>query len=286
MQTFLECVPCFVRQTLDAARMATDDEGIHERIMRAVLAESAEMSFSESPPRMGLKIHRLIRELSGNPDPYRELKQRFTRLALEAYDDLKERVRASDKPFETAVRLAIAGNIIDFGVLSWQEDCALSRTIEDTLRRPFGVNDLKEFQEAVAKASSILYLGDNAGETVFDRILIEELPAERVTFVVKGGPVINDATVEDARAAGITGIVEVVDNGSDAPGTILETCSEQFRNRFDAADLIIAKGQGNYETMSDCGREQVFFLLKVKCPVIARDIGCEVGGIVVQKKPE
>ena len=121
---------------------------------------------------------------------------------------------------------------------------------------------------------------------MFDRILIEELPAGRVTFVAKGGPTINDATVEDAHSAGLTGVAEVIDNGSDAPCTILETCSEQFRSRFEAADLIISKGQGNYETLSDCGREQVFFLLKVKCPVIARDIGCEVGGIVVQKKPE
>ena len=112
--------------------------------------------------------------------------------------------------------------------------------------------------------------------------MIEQLPIERVTVAVKGAPVINDATMEDALLAGLPRIVEVIDNGSDAPGTILESCSQTFRGRFEDADLIIAKGQGNYETLSDLDKN-IFFILKAKCPVIAVDLGCEVGEMILRK---
>jgi uncharacterized protein with ATP-grasp and redox domains len=138
------------------------------------------------------------------------------------------------------------------------------------------------FRQAVNDAREILYIADNAGEIVFDRLLIERLPIEKVTVAVKGSPVINDVTMEDALVAGLPRIVEVIDNGSDAPGTILESCSGYFQERFEKADLVIAKGQGNYETLSDIDKN-IFFILKAKCPVIARDIGCEVGQMIFQK---
>lgn len=281
MKIFLDCVPCFVNQALDAGRMATDDEVLHEKILRAVLERTQRLSFSESPPYMGREIHRIVRELSGNDDPYREIKEHFNKLAMETYPELKDKVRDSAQPFDTAVRLAIAGNIIDFGLKSRKDDIRLFETITDTLRRDFAINHIKKLREAVADASRILYIGDNAGETVFDRLLIEEMPVEKITYVVKASPIINDATMEDAAFAGITELVEVIDNGSDAPGTILTSCSAEFRERFEEADLIIAKGQGNYETLNDIDKN-IFFLLKAKCPVIARDIGCQVGDIIVK----
>jgi len=143
-------------------------------------------------------------------------------------------------------------------------------------------NQIYEFRDAVRRAENILYLADNAGEIVLDRLLIGQLPVERVTVVVKGEPVINDATMDDAIIAGLPKIVEVIDNGSDAPGTILETCSQAFRNRFENTDLIIAKGQGNYETLSDANKN-IFFILKAKCPIIARDLGCEIGEMILRK---
>ncbi|MCK5255186.1 MAG: DUF89 family protein, partial [Deltaproteobacteria bacterium] len=124
---------------------------------------------------------------------------------------------------------------------------------------------------------------DNAGEIVFDRLFIEQLPREKVTYVVRGEPIINDVTIEDAREVDMFELVDVIDNGSDAPGTILETCSHEFQKRFASSDLVIAKGQGNYETLSDINK-RIFFLLQVKCPVIAKDIGFEVGSFVVKAK--
>jgi len=275
-------MPCFIRQALDSARLVTDDEQIHEQVVREVLRLAADLDMSQSPPAIGQQIHRLIRELIGNNDPYHGLKQRFNRMAMRMCIELAERLRISENPLETAVRLAIAGNIIDLGVKTSIAESDIEKVIRDCLTADFDSRQIEEFRNAVSQAKKILYLTDNAGEIVFDRLLIEQLPVEKVTVVVKGKPVINDATMEDAEFAGLTKIVEVIDNGSDGPGTILESCSQEFRQYFDRADLIIAKGQGNYETLSEIGKN-IFFILKVKCPVIARDLGCEVGEMILQK---
>ena len=282
MRIFLDCIPCFVRQALDSARLATNDEQIHEKVVREVLRLAADLDISQSPPAIGQQMHRLIRELIGNNDPYHRIKEQFNNLALKLYPELEERVRESEDPFATAVRLAIAGNIIDFGVKTSLAESDVEKTIEQSLNGHLDDTQIQEFKDAVTEAEKILYLADNAGEIVFDRFLIEQLPTQRVTVVVKGEPVINDATMEDAKTAGLTNKVEVIDNGSDGPGTILETCSQAFRNRFEDADLIIAKGQGNYETLSDLDKN-IFFILKAKCPVIARDLGCEVGEMILRK---
>ncbi len=282
MRIFLDCIPCFVRQALDSARLATDDEQIHEQVVREVLRLTADLDMSQSPPAIGQQIHRLIRKLIGNNDPYHELKQRFDRLALRMCAELEGCIKTSEDPLETAVRLAIAGNIIDLGVKTSITESEIEKVIRGCLAADFDSRQIENFRNTVNQAERILYLADNAGEIVFDRLLIEQLPYEKVTVVVKGSPVINDATMEDAETAGLTELVEVIDNGSDAPGTILETCSQTFRERFEDADLIIAKGQGNYETLSDADKN-IFFILKAKCPVIAGNLGCEVGEMILRK---
>lgn len=279
MKTFLDCVPCFVRQALDSVRLVTDDENIHEEVLRNVLHLTGKMDLRQSPAAMAQHIHQHIRKLIGTDDPYREIKDRFNQLALRLFPDLKSRIQNSSAPLETAVRLAIAGNIIDFGVNSHLDESHVLNAIEHALSAPLNGN-VGEFSAAVRDAGHILYLADNAGEIVFDRLLLEQLPIKKMTMVVKGSPVINDATMIDAETTGVTKIVDVIDNGSDAPGTILDTCSESFQKRFASSDLIIAKGQGNYETLNDV-EKHIFFVLKVKCSIIAKHIGCSVGGLVL-----
>ena len=279
MQIFLDCIPCFVRQTLDAARLATDDKQIHEQVVREVLALAKDLDMSQSPPVMGQKIHRVIRELVGIKDPYREVKKQFNNAALQLYPKMRTYIIESKDMLDTAVRLAIAGNIIDFGVNSKLQESELEKTISACLAAEFSDLKLGLFQQALNEAEKILYIADNAGEIIFDRLLIEQLPIEKMTVVVKGSPVINGATMEDAVLAGLPRIVEVIDDGSDGPGTILETCSQDFVDRFKEADLVIAKGQGNYETLSDVDKN-IFFILKATCPVIARDLGCDVGEMI------
>lgn len=275
MNTYLDCIPCFVRQGLEAARFVSDDPADHERILRAALREAAETDLSQSPPAFAQLFHRWLRESSGIADPYREVKERFNRMAAAMMPDLREQIAAAADPMCLALRLAVAGNVIDLGVKGGIGEGEAEGSIRRALDGPFE-GDIEALRAAVQEAERILYLADNAGEIFFDRLLIEQLPTERVVLAVRGGPVLNDATREDAEAAGLCDLVEVIDNGSDAPGTILDTCSESFRRRFAEADLILAKGQGNFETLSE-EDANIRFLFKVKCPVIAAHAGLPLG---------
>lgn len=282
MHLYLDCIPCFIRQSLDAARRVTDDEQIHEQIVRSVIKLANDLDMHQSPPVIGQLIHRLVREMVKADDPYHGIKQRFNDLSLKLYSRLRRRILESKNPLETAIRLAIAGNVIDFGVKSQLQEIELEETIEQCLTGSFALNQGEAFRRAVHEAERILYLVDNAGEIVFDRLLIEQLPVDKITVAVKSFPVINDATMEDAVHAGLPQMVDVIRNGSDAPGTILESCSQDFRDTFENADLVIAKGQGNYESLSDIDKN-IFFILKVKCPVIARDLECETGEMILRR---
>jgi len=276
MRTYFDCIPCAVRQVLDSTRMITDDETVHERVVREVLALWQQVDMRQSPPAIARDVHRIVRRLTGVMDPYLEIKERYNRLALEMYPELKQKVAASPDPFETALRLAIAGNIIDFGTNSGVNEDMVTETVTRSLTEPLDLEAVAELKEAVEQAPDILYLADNAGEIVFDRLLIEQMPMGKVTLAVRGAPILNDVLRADAQMVGLTDLVEVIDNGADAPGTILEWCSESFRRRFVDAALIVSKGQGNFETLNETDKD-VFFLLRPKCAVLARHLECEQG---------
>lgn len=282
MNTYLDCLPCFLSQALRAARLISSNADVHEQILRNVLRKSADMPLNQPPPAMGRWIYRMVREISGNRDPYKAVKEEFNAVALDLYPDVKQMILGSGNPFETAARLAIAGNIIDFGVNGDIHTTDIRDILHRSLNHELSGNIL-EFEKAVRTANHILYLGDNAGEIVFDRLFIEEMQRDKITYAVRGGPVINDVTMEDARATGITNMVRVIDNGSDAPGTLLDQCSEKFQEEFAAADLIIAKGQGNYESLSDSDKN-IFFIFMVKCPVVAAHTGLAEGSRVIFNK--
>ena len=278
MKTYLDCFPCLLRQALEAARMAGADEERQRLILDRTMALLQGASLESKPPEIGDGVHRIVRQLTGDDDPYAAVKAESTREALRLYPRLKALVAEDGDRLERAIRIAIAGNVIDFATGA---DFDIEEGLERILNQPFAINDIAAFRKALSEARSVLYLGDNAGETVFDRMLIEALDVP-VIYAVKGGPIINDATVDDALAAGLDEVAEVVSTGSDAPGTILSRCSAEFRALYERAELVIAKGQANYETLSEEGG-QLFFLLKVKCPVIARDIGAPVGSIVLKR---
>ena len=282
MKSYIDCIPCFVRQVLEVAKMATDDEVLRERILRESLEILAELDFTNEPPLIARNILGIAKGISGNTDPYRQEKAFYNKLAMDMYPRLKRKVKESDRPLETAVRLAIAGNIIDLGVGMIKPETVYD-TVEEVLECPFAIDDFGEFENELSCARKILYLGDNAGEIVFDRVLIEELKdSHKIIYAVRGVPVINDVTMEDAREVGLDKIVEIISNGSDVSGTVLGLCSEDLKNEFDRADIIISKGQGNYETLSGVPKK-IFFLLRAKCSVIARDLGCDLNGIVIRR---
>jgi uncharacterized protein with ATP-grasp and redox domains len=278
MRTYLDCYPCFLRQALDAARYCGADDDRQRAILHLVLDTLRSLDPASTPPEIGNAIHRIVRQETGGRDPYARAKEEATQQALALYPKLKSLVTEASDPLLVAARLAIAGNMIDLAPNSSYD---LWATVERVLDQPFAVDHSHAFAQALSSTDELLYLADNAGETVFDRVLIESLDVP-VIYAVKGGPVLNDATLDDAVSAGLDRVAEVVSTGSDAPGTVLRLCSAEFRRRYDEARMIIAKGQANYETLSGEG-ERLFFLLQTKCHVIAEDVGAPQGSIVLKR---
>ena len=278
MKTYLDCFPCFLSQALRAARIATDDEKKIKEVLDEVGMMLKDIPVKSTPPESGRLIYHKISEITKNSDPYKELKNESTLKALSLYPSLKNKVEKSDDRLLTAIRVAIAGNVIDFGA---NRHFDLRKETDEVIKRDFAIFDYKAFKESLDKAHDILYIGDNAGECVFDRILIEEIN-KPVTYVVRDMPVINDATYEDAIRAGIDKIATIISSGTDAPGTLLETCSAEFKEVYNNSKFIISKGQGNYEVLTN-EKRPIFFLLKAKCQVIAKDIGVVEGDIVLKR---
>ena len=278
MQTYLECFPCFLSQALRAARIATDDPEKVKQVLDEVGMMLKDIPLTSTPPESGQRVYQRISAITGNKDPYKAIKAENTRKALSLYPELKARVEASQDRLLTAIRIAIAGNVIDFGP---GKAFDLKVSVEEVLTQDFAVNDYPAFKACLHGAREILYIGDNAGESVFDRILIEELQ-KPVQYAVRGTPVINDVTFEDAVQAGIDEVATIISSGTDAPGAILGTCSPEFRAVYGRSSLIISKGQGNYEALST-ERGPLFFLVKAKCGVIAEDMGVEDGDIVLKQ---
>jgi damage-control phosphatase, subfamily I len=258
--------------------MAGAKEDQVKTILHQTLALLLDMPAGATPPEIGAKVHQLVRQITGEEDPYQEVKQSATEKALRLLPELQVLIDRSDDPLDTALRLSIAGNIIDYGP---NPDYDLWEVVGRTLREQLAIDDTDALKAQLLEAESILILADNAGETVFDRVLIEVMNRP-VTYAVRGGPTLNDATSEDARKAGIDRVAEIISNGARVPGTVLSECNDAFRQRFWEADLILAKGMGNYETLSDV-KAPIYFLMQVKCPVIGDDIGAPTGKAVVKR---
>jgi uncharacterized protein with ATP-grasp and redox domains len=237
-----------------------------------------------SVPVLSRELYRLFRERSGVADPYEQIKYESNERLLSEYAMFWEMIDQSDDPFEIALRLAVAGNIIDYGVSDHHD---LEETMARVLDSPFAINHVKRIRQRLAEARTVLYLGDNAGEIVFDKLFIETFHHPNIWYVVRGTPVINDATWRDADQVRMEEVAQVIDNGYDAPSTLPEKCSPAFQQLYNEADLVISKGQGNLEGLIDASRRNIFFLLMLKCDVIADRLGVKKGGFVcAENKPK
>ncbi len=240
-----------------------------------------EIPFTYSPPKVAKILYAMIREASNNPDPYKQIKWEHTELALTYLSELKKIINSAEDKFNAAIRVAGAGNIIDLGALT---DFDLDVEIGQIMYKKIKKWNIEILREKLRNNSKLLIIGDNAGETVFDRVLIEFLsekfPKIEITYSVRGSPVINDATREDAIHAGIDKLATIIDTGSDAPGVILDDVSISFLDSFNSADIVLSKGQGNYESLSNAQRD-IFFLLRIKCPVVALNSDIPQGEIAL-----
>lgn len=279
MKAAAGCYSCLIDQTRKTIGLTSQDDSAARKIEREVRAFLDKNSFEAAPAELGREVYRIISGITGIEDPFKDLKKEYTRKALELYPVMKEWIRTSENPLLTATKLAIAGNIIDFGLI---HHFRLEDEVKQVLTTELTVDHFTQFRRAALTADFILMLGDNAGETVFDRLLIEEL-GSRVIYAVRGAPIINDAVHEDAVAAGLDKVAEIISSGSDAAGTSLSLVSDEFLEIFDSAPMIISKGQGNYECLSGIDRP-VFYLLKAKCRVIADYLSVPQGSLILFKE--
>lgn len=279
MRTYPECIPCILQASLNAGRLA----GAKEEELWMAMRKAAELCGRwerENPPiALGAEVVRVLRESLGQGDPFFSAKREGNAKVLALYPALKAQVKGASDPLEEALRLAAAANALDLGVY---QKIDFVQMLERALQSPRGHWELEEFKERLAEVQEILYLADNAGEIVADRILIEELLArgKRVVLAVRGWPILNDVTLADLHEVGLPREVEVITTGSDLPGVFLPFCSPEFRARFEKAELIVSKGMGNFEGLS---REEgpIFFVLQAKCFPIAQELGVNVGDLVL-----
>ena len=284
MKSYLDCFSCLLSQATDVAQLTTDSEKVQRQIINKVLQILYKSSLNVSPPEISQKVYSAIREITGIDDPYYQAKQVQNKTVISFVDEIKAMISSAEDPLFFSLKLAIAGNNIDLGIRQKLND--IKATIMDAVNTRLSINDYSFFKKNLRHVKKLLYLGDNAGEIVFDKLSIEQIKENyqiRVYYVVRGAPIINDVTLEDAAFVGMEEVAEVVSNEFDAPGTILPKVSNRIRQLLSESDMIISKGQGNYESLSSL-EKNIFFLLKAKCGIVARDIGAAEGDLILKSQ--
>jgi len=282
MKTSVECFSCFMTQALRAGKMAGAADKAHEKIMKETAHLITAHNMKTPPPYLGGAVQAVVKKYSKNPDPYIKEKKKYNKLALKFYPALKKEVLSARDRLLAAVKIAITGNVIDFGS-EWKFD--IHREIKNTFSHKPDIFDYPAFRRALSKAKNVLYIADNAGETIFDRVLIEtmkELYNVRVAYAVKEKPILNDAMIEDAIFAGIDSCAEIISSGSSLPGTAPGVGTKEFLIKYSQADIIIAKGMGNFELL-DGEKGPIFFMLRAKCGVVAGRLKTKLGSMILKR---
>ena len=284
MRVFPECIPCLIRQGLNSAQRLNLSEEKLFRVVQSALRYMAQFEeFTKSPAYYAYHIQLKVKEITGEEDPFREIKKISNRKALEILNRLNLEEILKPDPLRGALKLSAIGNILDFAILSEEE---VFKKLYQLLEKDFSVDDYGSFKKDLENSQRVLILGDNAGEIVFDKVLVKVLKelGKEVVFVVKGGPILNDATLEDAKEVSLTQLCKVIDNGNDRVGTDLSVASEEFLKEWQRADIVISKGQANFESLSSVDDKTIYFLLTAKCNPVAKQVGAKEKGELVFKK--
>ena len=282
MRTYPDCIQCFDRNFRFLAGKFAKDESVRQEMLKRISAEVEKFDTNLPPPAFARYAYRIIADFSGERDAYRKEKIESTIAAKQLLETfIKEDPSFDLNDFETLVRLAIAGNIIDFGVNTSLTLDAAKEIIRESLRKPVSRENLEKFRELAEKAQNILYILDNCGEAVFDRLLLERF-GSKTTLCVRGYPVLNDVTRNELEMSGLSGVAKrIIDTGDYTPGITMEKSGAEFRQAYEEADLVIAKGQGNFETLSD-GTHPTVFLFMAKCQTVCAHIGAELNSLQVR----
>lgn len=279
MNISCDCLPCLGKNAVDAAKRSTSDPELQKKILAESFRLLADNNYKMPPPYTARKILDIALKYTGKADIYADEKHRSNELAEQVVAELDKISEYDKNDFESRLRLASAGNILDFSIFPDLDVCQALQAIKDAFRKPVPVEAVKLLQQKMESATRIFYLLDNCGEAVFDRIFMEPYK-EKITLGVRGRAAFNDVTAGDLADCGLTGWKYITNGQAGIPGTILSEVSEEFRKEFDASDLIIAKGQGNFETMNEY-KKPIAFVFLAKCPVVTGLIGAEKNSIQV-----
>ncbi len=279
-----ECIPCYFQQALNTLDKGEVDKGLYTGLLKNLLPIIENLPDDKTPAENStVLIHELVR-LTGGADPFLKAKRDSNQRAEAYMNKLSRLVDESEDLLFSCLKISVAGNVVDLGIF---EDFDLTQAIDEAMKVDFAKDSSDEFKALLAQAKHIFIIGDNSGEIVFDRLLVKHLLSlgKRVTYGVKGGFILNDATMEDAKEAGLTELCPVISNGNSYLGTIEEYCSQEFLRECADADIIISKGQANYESLegTKLAGNKTFFLLKAKCPIVASHLGVKYGDIVFAK---
>jgi uncharacterized protein with ATP-grasp and redox domains len=275
------CVECILNQSRRVTEAIRADDALSRRMLARVEALGKHFDFTQSPPEVASDVYEQMAEMAGMEDLYGELKAHATEKARTFLPQLHQEIAASSDKLLTAIKIAVAGNVID---LAAEVTFDLHEEMAKIFETNFAHDDVEQLARALEKAKTLLYIGDNVGEHIFDYLCIETLqqlyPELEVYYMVRGNPIINDVTMAEAKEAGFDTLCHLVDSGVNTPGFAYERANEASRRLFDEADLVLTKGMGNYECLSPAPRPNLCYLLKVKCSVVAASLGQNVGDII------
>jgi uncharacterized protein with ATP-grasp and redox domains len=279
-----DCVTCIIGQIDKAIAALQLDDTLAKQIKEEVKKRSKNFSFEQTPPSVAREVYEYLAQQTGQCDPLEHIKQESIHNALQFVPFIEKKIRQNNDKLFTAIKAAVAGNVIDFGA---KEQFCLEDEISKVFDTNFAINDYDSFAKSLEKHDNILILADNAGENVFDKILIKIIkrldPEKNIIYATRGKPIINDITTKEALQIGIDKFAQVISTGVDTPGLELQRASVNFKSLFEKAPLILAKGMGNYECLEQLNDKRIFFLFKVKCNVVAQSIGQDVGEIILKR---
>jgi len=286
MRAYPECLPCLVKQGLNAAeKLNLSQEQLFEVAKAAIKYLASLEQIDQSPAYYAYYIQQIVKKITGSEDPFKELKKLANQKAMELLQklDVWKRLHSSDDPLRFTLKLSAIGNILDFAILPAEE--AFTKILE-LLEKEFEVDHTEWFKKELELTEKIMILGDNAGEIVFDKVLVKLLKeyGKDVTYVVRGGPILNDATLEDAKEVSMTELCKVITTGTDRLGIFFDAVSEEFLKEWNQTDLVISKGQANFESLSEYNQKPIYFLLTVKCRPVAQETGAKKVGVPVFKR--
>jgi len=286
-----ECIGCLLEQVYKALNLLSPSiskEKIIETQIK-LMEHLIKIDVLNKPgPIIGEKVYQLIAEALGEEDPYKALKDKYNRIALEYYDKAKDIIKHAEDPLFEALAISAIGNTIDFGA---PHDMDLINDLKTFTPDKFKINDIPDFKKSLEKSKNMIILLDNAGEIVFDKLLVETLqklyPDLEIICTVRSAPIINDATMEDAKFIGLTEIVKVIEAGP-TPGIELSVASEEFKKAFysNKGGIILSKGQGNFESLYklEVPNKEVYYLLKAKCVLMERIFKVKIGDLIFKRK--